>query len=49
MEYISNIFKGVAVESTYVSLIADYPADKLYTKFGFIPTEPDSGGMYIKY
>ncbi|MDV0108718.1 GNAT family N-acetyltransferase, partial [Staphylococcus aureus] len=26
-----------------------YPADKLYTKFGFIPTEPDSGGMYIKY
>ncbi|MDN8726777.1 GNAT family N-acetyltransferase, partial [Staphylococcus aureus] len=22
---------------------------KLYTKFGFIPTEPDSGGMYIKY
>ncbi|MCD0801016.1 GNAT family N-acetyltransferase, partial [Staphylococcus aureus] len=23
--------------------------DKLYAKFGFMPTEPDSGGMYIKY
>ncbi len=45
MKYIKN----VAVESTYVSLIADYPADKLYAKFGFMPTEPDSGGMYIKY
>ena len=31
------------------SLIADYPADKLYAKFGFMPTEPDSGGMYIKF
>lgn len=49
MEHIMQYIKGVAVESTYVSLIADYPADKLYTKFGFIPTEPDSGGMYIKY
>ncbi|CUE00121.1 Attachment to host cells and virulence [Staphylococcus aureus] len=49
MEHIMQYIKGVAVESTYVSLIADYPADKLYTKFGFIPTEPNSGGMYIKY
>lgn len=49
MEHIMEYIKQVAVESTYVSLIADYPADKLYTKYGFIPTEPDSGGMYIKF
>ncbi|MBO1198684.1 GNAT family N-acetyltransferase [Staphylococcus simiae] len=49
MEHIMTYIKDVAVESTYVSLIADYPADKLYEKFGFIPTEPHSGGMYIKY
>ncbi|SUK45910.1 Attachment to host cells and virulence [Staphylococcus aureus] len=44
-----EVYKNVSVESAYVSLIADYPADKLYAKFGFMPTEPDSGGMYIKY
>ena len=49
MEHIMKYIKSVSVESAYVSLIADYPADKLYTKFGFIPTEPDSGGMYIKF
>ncbi|MEZ1984224.1 GNAT family N-acetyltransferase, partial [Staphylococcus aureus] len=49
MEHIMKYIKNVSVESAYVSLIADYPADKLYTKFGFIPTEPDSGGMYIKF
>ncbi|EYP28193.1 GNAT family acetyltransferase [Staphylococcus aureus DAR1158] len=49
MEHIMKYIKNVSVESAYVSLIADYPADKLYAKFGFMPTEPDSGGMYIKY
>lgn len=45
MEYIDS----VAEKGTYVSLIADYPADKLYEKFGFQSTEPKSGGMYTVY
>lgn len=45
MEYINSI----AEKGTYVSLIADYPADKLYEKFGFKTTEPKSGGMYIVF
>ncbi|MDN8980690.1 GNAT family N-acetyltransferase, partial [Staphylococcus aureus] len=36
-------------QSANLSLIADYPADKLYAKFRFIPTEPDSCGMYMKF
>ncbi len=48
MEHIMKYIKNVSVESAYFSLIADYPADKLYAKFGFIPTEPDSGGLFIK-
>ncbi|MDU4696923.1 MAG: GNAT family N-acetyltransferase [Paenibacillus sp.] len=31
---------------TYVSLIADVPADKLYQRFGFEYTAPASLGMY---
>ena len=31
-----------AEKGTYVSLIADYPADQLYKKFGFQSTEPKS-------
>ena len=45
MKYINR----VAEKGTYISLMADYPADKLYEKFGFISTEPHSKGMYIKY
>lgn len=45
MEYINSI----AEKGTYVSLIASYPADKLYEKFGFKTTEPKSGGMYIVF
>ena len=45
MKYISS----VAEDGTYVSLMADYPADKLYEQFGFMTTEPHSCGMYIKY
>ena len=45
MKYISS----VAEDGTYVSLMADYPADKLYEQFGFTTTEPHSCGMYIKY
>src|SRR5699024_7209894 len=45
MQYISS----VAEDGTYVSLMADYPADKLYEQFGVTTTEPHSCGMYIKY
>ncbi|OEK65854.1 GNAT family acetyltransferase [Staphylococcus equorum] len=45
MAYIS----AEAEEGTYVSLIADYPADQLYAQYGFIMTEPHSAGMYRKY
>jgi ribosomal protein S18 acetylase RimI-like enzyme len=36
-------------EGSYVSLIADAPANKLYEQFGFDYTFPDSYGMYRKY
>ncbi|RIP37370.1 N-acetyltransferase [Staphylococcus gallinarum] len=49
MEHIMTYIESVAEQGSYVSLIADYPADKLYEKFGFTTTEPRSGGMYIKY
>ena len=35
-------------ESCYVSLIADGPAAKLYEKFGFKETMPESRGMFIR-
>jgi ribosomal protein S18 acetylase RimI-like enzyme len=34
---------------SYVSLIADLPADQLYKKFGFEYTQPRSVGMFKKY
>ncbi|MEH7883455.1 GNAT family N-acetyltransferase [Bacillus sp. JJ1609] len=34
---------------SYVSLIADDPANKLYEQFGFSYTYPESHGMYRKY
>lgn len=49
MTHIMAYIESVAVPSTYVSLIADYPADALYEKFGFITTEPYSAGMYQKF
>ena len=36
-------------EGSYVSLIADAPANKLYEQFGFDYTFPHSYGMYRKY
>ena len=36
-------------EGSYVSLIADDPANKLYEQFGFAYTYPKSHGMYRKY
>ncbi|MCG7338163.1 GNAT family N-acetyltransferase [Staphylococcus sp. ACRSN] len=49
MKDIMDYIKSIAESGTYVSLIADYPADKLYEKFGFKMTEPYSGGMYLKF
>ncbi|MCJ1655693.1 GNAT family N-acetyltransferase [Staphylococcus sp. NRL 16/872] len=49
LEKIMTYIESVAEKGTYVSLIADYPADKLYEKFGFQSTEPKSGGMYQIY
>lgn len=49
MHEIMKYIESVAEEGTYVSLIADYPADQLYEKFGFKSIEPYSKGMYIKY
>lgn len=49
MKHIMDYIESVRQPGTYVSLIADYPADQLYAKFGFISTEPDSGGMYRHY
>ena len=49
MHEIMKYIESVAEEGTYVSLIADYPADQLYEKFGFKSTELYSKGMYIKY
>lgn len=49
LEEIMSYIESVKEKGTYVSLIADYPADKLYEKFGFQTTEPKSGGMYLLY
>lgn len=40
----THTFKG-----SYVSLIADSPANKLYQRFGFCYTAPGSVGMYRIY
>ena len=37
-----------AADSSYVSLLADVPADALYGQFGFVPTAPRTLGMAWK-
>ncbi|PTE70126.1 GNAT family N-acetyltransferase [Staphylococcus devriesei] len=49
LEKVMAYIESIVMKGSYVSLIADYPADKLYEKFGFKSTEPKSGGMYIVY
>lgn len=49
MSHIMSYVENEAEEGTYVSLMADYPADQLYAQYGFITTEPHSCGMYIKF
>ena len=49
MTHIMNYTDSVRLPGTYVSLIADYPADQLYKQFGFKSTEPHSGGMFLHF
>lgn len=49
MSEIMNYLEGHAPKESYVSLIADVPADSLYAKYGFDYTGPKSVGMYKKY
>ncbi|AOZ94391.1 GNAT family N-acetyltransferase [Paenibacillus crassostreae] len=49
MAEITQFLDENAFKDSYVSLIADSPADQLYKKFGFEYTYPKSVGMYKKY
>jgi len=49
MREITNYLDQHAMKGAYVSMIADAPADKLYTQFGFEYTYPRSYGMYKRY
>ena len=49
MSEITKYLDGHAPKNSYVSLIADIPADKLYKQFGFSYTEPESVGMGKRY
>ncbi|MFD3259901.1 GNAT family N-acetyltransferase [Paenibacillus lentus] len=48
MDELINYLKEETPVDAYVSLIADQPADKLYLKYGFRYTAPDSLGMYLR-
>ncbi|AZK45005.1 GNAT family N-acetyltransferase [Paenibacillus lentus] len=48
MDELMNDLKNEAPDEAYVSLIADRPADKLYLKYGFRYTAPESLGMYLR-
>lgn len=45
MQHIQHYITQEVDEDSYVSLIADQPADKLYRQFNFIPVAPRSIGM----
>lgn len=47
MQELIDYLDQEAPPRTYVSLIADAPADQLYIKFGFQYTQPRSQGMYL--
>lgn len=49
MSEIDKYLENNAPKSSYVSLIADIPADRLYKKFGFEYSEPKSVGMAKRY
>ena len=45
MKHLADWLQANAPDTAYVSLIADGPADHLYSQFGFEPTAPESIGM----
>jgi len=49
MSELTSYLEKNAPQGSYVSLIADVPADQLYQKFGFDYTSPTSVGMYKRY
>jgi len=49
MAELMNYLDTNAPTNSYVSLIADVPADQLYQKYGFAHTAPRSVGMYKRY
>ncbi|WP_284037241.1 GNAT family N-acetyltransferase [Neobacillus sp. 114] len=49
MKEIMNYLEKNTYPGSYVSLIADDPANRLYEKFGFQYTYPKSHGMYKMY
>lgn len=49
MEALMNYLRQAAPESSFVSLIADDHAPKLYQKFGFECTAPKSVGMALRF
>ncbi|MBI5974313.1 GNAT family N-acetyltransferase [Staphylococcus canis] len=49
MKEIMSFIEEVQLPGTYVSLIADHPAEHLYQQFGFQMTAPASQGMYVHY
>jgi ribosomal protein S18 acetylase RimI-like enzyme len=49
MQEIMDYLDSHTYPGSYVSLIADEPANKLYEKFGFQYTYPRSHGMYKMY
>ena len=48
MEHLMLFVNESINQQAYVNLIADIPADRLYEKFGFVKTEPEGIGMYLK-
>ncbi|CAM3960617.1 GNAT family N-acetyltransferase [Mesobacillus zeae] len=49
MQQLMDYLERNTLPGAYVSLIADNPANRLYEKFGFKYTMPQSHGMYKKY
>jgi GNAT superfamily N-acetyltransferase len=45
MEHIDEYFERNIDEDAYIMLIANKPANKLYEKFNFVNSEPESCGM----
>ncbi len=49
MAHLTEYLDSHAPKGSYISLIADVPADRLYKQYGFDYTGPEAVGMYKKY